>query len=160
MKKDAGEAEVLTPTETALDIREVMDILPHRYPFLMVDRVVEIINDKELVAIKNLSMNELFFQGHYPGMPVMPGVLQVEAMAQAVGILLLKLCPIDESKVALFMSANNVKFRQAVVPGDTLEIRAKITKIKGNRLAQAECQCLVSGKLASQAELMFSIVDA
>ena len=76
----------------------------------------------------------------------MPGVLQVEAMAQAVGICL-KLCPIDESKVALFMSANNVKFRQAVVPGDTLEIRAKITKIKGNRLAQAECQCLVSGKL-------------
>ena len=90
----------------------------------------------------------------------MPGVLQVEAMAQAVGILLLKLCPMDESKVALFMSANNVKFRQAVVPGDTLEIRAKITKIKGNKLAQAECKCLVSGKLASQAELMFSIVDA
>ena len=160
LQNDTAVVEVLPPTDTALDIREVMDILPHRYPFLMVDRVVEIINEKELVAIKNLSMNELFFQGHYPGMPVMPGVLQVEAMAQAVGILLLKLCPMDESKVALFMSANNVKFRQAVVPGDTLEIRAKITKIKENKLAQAECKCLVSGKLASQAELMFSIVDA
>jgi UDP-3-O-[3-hydroxymyristoyl] N-acetylglucosamine deacetylase/3-hydroxyacyl-[acyl-carrier-protein] dehydratase len=160
LQKEAAGVEVLAPTDTALDIREVMDILPHRYPFLMVDRVVEIINEKELVATKNLTMNELFFQGHYPGMPVMPGVLQVEAMAQAVGILLLKLFPIDESKIALFMSANNVKFRQAVVPGDTLEIRAKITKIKGNKLAQAECKCLVSGKLASQAELMFSIVDA
>ena len=143
-----------------MDIRTVMDILPHRYPFLMVDRVIKIINDKELVAIKNLSINEPFFQGHYPGMPVMPGVLQIEAMAQAVGVLLLKLCPIDESKVALFMSANNVKFRQAVVPGDTLEIRVKIIKLRANKLATAECQCFVSGKAVSQAELMFSIVDA
>jgi UDP-3-O-[3-hydroxymyristoyl] N-acetylglucosamine deacetylase/3-hydroxyacyl-[acyl-carrier-protein] dehydratase len=160
LQKEVVTGEVLTPTETALDIRAVMDILPHRYPFLMVDRVIEVINENELIAIKNLSMNEPFFQGHYPGMPVMPGVLQVEAMAQAVGILLLKLCPIDESKVALFMSANNVKFRQAVVPGDTLEIRAKIIKIKAKKLAQAECKCFVSGKPVSQAELMFSIVDA
>ena len=150
----------LDPTESSMDIRTVMDILPHRYPFLMIDRVIEIINDKELVAIKNLSINEPFFQGHYPGMPVMPGVLQIEAMAQAVGVLLLKLCPIDESKVALFMSANNVKFRQAVVPGDTLEIRVKIIKLRANKLATAGCQCFVSGKAVSQAELMFSIVDA
>ncbi len=157
---NAEAPSALDSTESSMDIRTVMDILPHRYPFLMVDRVIEIINDKELVAIKNLSINEPFFQGHYPGMPVMPGVLQIEAMAQAVGVLLLKLCPIDESKVALFMSANNVKFRQAVVPGDTLEIRVKIIKLRANKLATAECQCFVSGKAVSQAELMFSIVDA
>ena len=146
-------------TESSMDIRSVMDVLPHRYPFLMIDRVIEIIDDKELVAIKNLSINEPFFQGHYPGMPVMPGVLQIEAMAQAVGVLLLKLCPIDESKVALFMSANNVKFRRAVTPGDTLEIRVKIIKLKANKLATAECKCFVSGNAVSQGELMFSIVD-
>ena len=137
-----------------------MDILPHRYPFVLVDRVIEILNDKELVAIKNVTVNEPYFQGHYPGLPVMPGVLQIEAMSQAVGVLLLKLCPIDESKVALFMSANNVKFRKAVIPGDTLEIRVKIIKFRANKLATAECQCLVAGKVVSQAELMFSIVDA
>ena len=158
--KEAGISEILIPKETALDIREVMNILPHRYPFLMVDRVIEVVSNKELIAIKNLSINEPFFQGHYPGMPVMPGVLQIEAMAQAVGVLLLKLCPIDESKIALFMSANNVKFRQAVIPGDTLEIRVKIMKLKANKLATADCKCFVSGKVVSQAELMFSIVNA
>ena len=141
-------------------MNRILDILPHRYPFVLVDRVIEIMNDKELVAIKNVTINEPFFQGHYPGLPVMPGVLQIEAMSQAVGVLLLKLCPIDESKVALFMSANNVKFRKAVIPGDTLEIRVKITKFRANKLATAECQCLVAGKVVSQAELMFSIVDA
>lgn len=156
----ADKAVVLEPTETALNINRILDILPHRYPFVLVDRVIEIINDKELVAIKNVTINEPYFQGHYPGLPVMPGVLQIEAMSQAVGVLLLKLCPIDESKVALFMSANNVKFRKAVTPGDTLEIRVKITKFRANKLATAECQCLVAGKVVSQAELMFSIVDA
>ena len=156
----ADKAVVLEPTESALNINRILDILPHRYPFVLVDRVIEIINDKELVAIKNVTINEPYFQGHYPGLPVMPGVLQIEAMSQAVGVLLLKLCPIDESKVALFMSANNVKFRKAVTPGDTLEIRVKITKFRANKLATAECQCLVAGKVVSQAELMFSIVDA
>ena len=151
---------VLEPKETALNINRILDILPHRYPFVLVDRVIEILNDKELVAIKNVTVNEPYFQGHYPGLPVMPGVLQIEAMSQAVGVLLLKLCPIDESKVALFMSANNVKFRKAVIPGDTLEIRVKIIKFRANKLATAECQCLVAGKVVSQAELMFSIVDA
>jgi UDP-3-O-[3-hydroxymyristoyl] N-acetylglucosamine deacetylase/3-hydroxyacyl-[acyl-carrier-protein] dehydratase len=151
---------VLEPKETALNINRILDILPHRYPFVLVDRVIEILNDKELVAIKNVTVNEPYFQGHYPGLPVMPGVLQIEAMSQAVGVLLLKLCPIDESKVALFMSANNVKFRKAVIPGDTLEIRVKIIKFRANKLATAECQCLVAGKAVSQAELMFSIVDA
>ena len=156
----ADKTVVLEPTESALNINRILDILPHRYPFVLVDRVIEIINDKELVAIKNVTINEPYFQGHYPGLPVMPGVLQIEAMSQAVGVLLLKLCPIDESKVALFMSANNVKFRKAVTPGDTLEIRVMITKFRANKLATAECQCLVAGKVVSQAELMFSIVDA
>ena len=158
-KEKSNETKISIFKESILDTRAIMDILPHRYPFLMVDRIIEIIDEKELTAIKNLSINEPFFQGHYPGMPVMPGVLQIEAMAQAVGVLLLKLCPIDESKVALFMSANNVKFRQSVVPGDTLEIKVKITKLKANKLATAECKCFVLDKLVSQAELMFSIVD-
>ena len=147
------------PIGTALDIRQILNALPHRYPFVMVDRVVELTEDS-LVAIKNVTINEPFFQGHFPGQPVMPGVLQVEAMAQAAGLIMLRRGAADEApKVVFFMSADKVKFRKAVTPGDTLEIRAKLTKVRG-RIAAAECECLVNGEVVSSAELLFTIADS
>ena len=146
--------------ETSMDIRRVLDLLPHRYPFVMIDRVLEIVNEDELVALKNVTINEPYFQGHYPGRPVMPGVLQVEAMAQAAGVLLLKRFPVGENKIAFFMSADKVKFRQAVEPGDSIEIRVKLVKIRGNKIATARGACSVGGKLVSSAELMFMLADA
>ena len=147
------------PSGTALDIRQILNALPHRYPFVMVDRVIERTDDS-LVAIKNVTINEPYFQGHFPGQPVMPGVLQIEAMAQAAGLIMLGRAAIDEApKVVFFMSADNVKFRKAVTPGDTLEIRAKLTKIRG-RIAAAECECLVNGETVSSADLLFTIADS
>jgi len=145
--------------ESSLDIRRVLDLLPHRYPFVMIDRVVEIVGEDELVALKNVTINEPYFQGHYPGRPVMPGVLQIEAMAQAAGILLLRRIPVGENKIAFFMSTDKVKFRQAVEPGDSIEVRVKLTKVRGNKLANAACECKVAGKLVSSAELMFMLAD-
>jgi len=147
------------PKGNALDIRQILNALPHRYPFVMVDRVVEI-SDEALTAIKNVTINEPFFQGHFPGHPVMPGVLQIEAMAQASGLIMLRRSGADEApKVVFFMSADKVKFRKAVVPGDTLEIRAKLTKVRG-RVAAAECECLVNGEVVSSAELLFTVADS
>jgi len=147
-------------SETAMDIRRVLDILPHRYPFVMIDRVVELVGEDELVALKNVTINEPYFQGHYPGRPVMPGVLQVEAMAQAAGVLLLRKLPVEENKIAFFMSVDKVKFRQAVEPGDSIEIRVKLIKIRGNKIATATGECKVGGKVVSSAELMFMLADA
>jgi UDP-3-O-[3-hydroxymyristoyl] N-acetylglucosamine deacetylase/3-hydroxyacyl-[acyl-carrier-protein] dehydratase len=146
--------------ETVMDIRRVMDLLPHRYPFVMIDRVTDVPNDDELVALKNVTINEPYFQGHYPGRPVMPGVLQIEAMAQAAGLLLLRRLPVEENKIAFFMSVDKVKFRQAVEPGDSVEIRIKITKVRGNKIATATGVCSVAGKPVSSAELMFMLADA
>ncbi len=145
--------------ETALDIRRVLDILPHRYPFLLIDRVTEITNDRELVALKNVTFNEPYFKGHFPGRPVMPGVLQIEAMAQAAGVLMLRQVA-SEGKVAFFMSCDKVKFRRAVSPGDQILIHVKITKTRGNKIAAASCSCEVAGNVVSSANLMFTIMDA
>ena len=149
---------MVLPSETELDIRRILDTLPHRYPFVMIDRVVEIVSDEELVALKNVTVNEPYFQGHFPGQPVMPGVLQVEAMAQAAGILMLRRIS-SQNKIAYFMSCDKVKFRRAVKPGDQLVIRVKLTKSRGNRIGIAEGVCEVDGKAVSSAELMFTIVD-
>ena len=162
-QKGANKAKKVLPVEShekTIDIRGVLNLLPHRYPFVMIDRVVEIVSDDELVALKNVTINEPFFQGHYPGRPVMPGVLQVEAMAQAAGVLLLRKLPADDNKIAFFMSADKVKFRQAVEPGDSIEIRVKLIKIRGNKIATAKGECKVGGKLVSSAELMFMLADA
>ncbi len=153
-------AAVIEAGEGTMDIRRVLDLLPHRYPFVMIDRVLEVPNDDELVALKNVTINEPYFQGHYPGRPVMPGVLQIEAMAQAAGILLLRRLEVGDSTIAFFMSADKVKFRQAVEPGDALQVHAKITKVRGNKLATATAECKVGGKVVSNAELMFMLVDA
>ena len=159
-KKKSAEKNFVPTHESQLDIRRVLDILPHRYPFVMIDRVLEFVSDDELIALKNVTINEPFFQGHYPGRPVMPGVLQIEAMAQAAGVLLLRRLPIEENKVAFFMSVDKVKFRQAVEPGDTIEIRVKLNKIRGNKIASATGECQVNGKTVSGAELMFMLADA
>ena len=145
--------------ETVMDIRRVMDLLTHRYPFIMIDRVIEVVSEDELVALKNVTINEPYFQGHYPGRPVMPGVLQVEAMAQAAGVLLLRKLPVEENKIAFFMSVDKVKFRRAVEPGDSVEIRVKLVKIRGNKIATATGVCSVGGKVVSSAELMFMLAD-
>ncbi|HKB90335.1 MAG TPA: bifunctional UDP-3-O-[3-hydroxymyristoyl] N-acetylglucosamine deacetylase/3-hydroxyacyl-ACP dehydratase [Opitutaceae bacterium] len=158
-KKPAPRPEVILATETQLDIRRVLDTLPHRYPFVMVDRVVEFRGEDELVAIKNVTINEPYFQGHFPGQPVMPGVLQIEAMAQAAGILMLRISG-NASKVAYFMSCDKVKFRRAVVPGDQLLITVKLTKNRGNKIGVAEGTCTVNGQVVSSGELMFMIVDS
>ena len=158
-KKPKAPQTYVSAEETALDIRRVLDILPHRYPFLLIDRVIEIINDHELVALKNVTFNEPFFNGHFPGRPVMPGVLQIEAMAQAAGVLMLRRVA-SEGKVAFFMSCNKVKFRRVVSPGDQLIIHVKITKIRANKIAAASCFCQVAGEVVSSADLMFTIMDA
>ena len=155
-KKKARPTTVL-PTETSLDIRRILDTVPHRYPFVMIDRVVEFIGQDELVAIKNVTFNEPYFQGHYPGNPVMPGVLQIEAMAQAAGILMLRRVG-NECKTGFFMSCDKVKFRKAVRPGDQLVINAKMTKVRG-KIGVAECNCTVDGMVVSSGEFMFALVD-
>lgn len=156
-KKKPRPAAVLQ-TETTLDIRRILDTIPHRYPFVMLDRVIEFIGNNELVAIKNVSINEPYFLGHFPANPVMPGVLQLEAMAQAAGIVMLRRTG-NSGKTAFFMSADKVKFRRPVRPGDQLVINAKITRARGEKLAAAECNCTVGGQVVSSAELMFAVVE-
>jgi UDP-3-O-[3-hydroxymyristoyl] N-acetylglucosamine deacetylase/3-hydroxyacyl-[acyl-carrier-protein] dehydratase len=124
----------------------------------MIDRVTEFRGEDELTAIKNVTINEPFFQGHFPGNPVMPGVLQLEAMAQAAGLLMLRRGSL-EGKTSLFMSADKVKFRKPVRPGDRLVVTAKLTKTRGTKLASAEVVCTVDGAVVSSADLMFAIVD-
>ena len=139
--------------EAVMNIKDIMKILPHRSPFLLVDRVIEKNGTETLVAIKNVTANEEFFNGHFPGMPVMPGVLQVEAMAQAVGLLML-----EPGKIPLFMSVDKCKFRRPVVPGDQLRIEVEKLKVK-RTIILAKGKCLVDGVVVSEAELMFSIHD-
>ncbi len=144
-------------TYEQMDIVELLNTLPHRYPFLMVDRILKI-QDNTIVGLKNVTINEPFFQGHFPGHPVMPGVLQVEAMAQVAGILMLKKGE-NTGKIAYFMSADKVKFRKPVVPGDTLFIEVELTKARANKIGKAQGRILVENEIVSEAELMFSIMD-
>jgi UDP-3-O-[3-hydroxymyristoyl] N-acetylglucosamine deacetylase/3-hydroxyacyl-[acyl-carrier-protein] dehydratase len=144
--------------DSGLDTGEVMKILPHRYPFLMVDRVIGFEGENKITAIKSITINEPFFQGHFPGHPIMPGVMQVEAMAQVASILLFKLTK-TSSRVGYFMSADQVKFRKPVFPGDTIFIHAELTRARGNRMAKTKCYCVVNDAIVSEAELMFTFLD-
>jgi len=134
-----------------LTIEEIMELLPHRYPLLLVDRIVECDDDKHIVGIKNVTFNEPFFQGHFPGRPVMPGVLQIEAMAQVGGVLLMRV--FEGGGVPYFMSINNAKFRRVVTPGDQLRIEIEITSLR-SRSAKFNGKVLVDDQVASEAELM------
>jgi len=139
------------------DIQEIMNLLPHRYPFLLIDRVVEFEPAKRLVAIKNVTFNEPFFQGHFPGYPIMPGVLVIEAMAQAGAIIMMFNIPDRETKLAVFTGIERAKFRRPVSPGDQLRIEVDVLQFK-SRLGRMEAKAFVEGKLACQATLTCSIV--
>jgi len=138
----------------SLDINQIMKLLPHRYPFLMVDRVTKIEGNR-IVAYKNVTVNEPFFQGHFPGHPIMPGVLQLEAMAQVAGILLLRHTE-HTGKIAYFMSAEDVKWRKPVLPGDTLVISVEMTKTRG-KIGRAKGVCTVRNEIVSEAEVTFML---
>lgn len=157
MRAMVPEAVRIPDGESVLDINEVMKILPHRYPFLMVDRIVNCEGENKCVAVKNVTVNEPFFPGHFPGHPIMPGVLQLEAMAQVSSILMLRK-PENVGKIGYFMSADNVKWRRPVLPGDTLFIESDILKIRGS-IGQTRCRCLVNGEVVSEAELKFALMD-
>ncbi|MDW8343918.1 MAG: bifunctional UDP-3-O-[3-hydroxymyristoyl] N-acetylglucosamine deacetylase/3-hydroxyacyl-ACP dehydratase [Verrucomicrobiae bacterium] len=145
-------------TETAMDIMELLRVLPHRYPFILVDRILKIEGNERIVALKNVTINEPFFQGHFPGHPIMPGVLQLEAIAQVAGVLMLRSAD-NAGKVAYFMSANNVKWRKPVRPGDQLIIEVEMAKSRG-KIGRAHGVCKVGDEVVSEAEVMFSVVDA
>ncbi|MEX1025085.1 MAG: UDP-3-O-acyl-N-acetylglucosamine deacetylase [Planctomycetota bacterium] len=147
----------LIQRETGMDVREVMRMLPHRYPFLLIDRVVEVEGYQRAVAVKNVSINEPFFQGHFPGRPLMPGVLQLEAMAQLAGVLLLRKLE-HTGKLAVLWSIDKVKLRAPVEPGDQLRIEVETTRMKGE-LAQVKGQGSVAGRVVCEATLTFTMVE-
>lgn len=140
-----------------LDINEIRAILPHRYPFLLVDRIVEL-EPERIVGIKQVTHNEPFFQGHFPDFPVMPGVLIVEAMAQTAGVLVLKSIPDRASKLVLLVAVENARFRRPVVPGDQLRVEVNVITFRGP-FCKVQGHARVNGELAAEATLMCAMVD-
>jgi 3-hydroxyacyl-[acyl-carrier-protein] dehydratase len=142
-----------------MDIGKILAALPHRYPFLLVDRVVEVVKGERIHAYKNVTYNEQFFQGHFPGRPVMPGVLQLEAMAQAGGLLAWESAPFDPAQKLIFlMSFDKVKFRRVVIPGDRLDLHVTVGRQKGS-IWRLNGEAKVDGQVASEAEMMAMITD-
>ena len=140
------------------DTVAIQKILPHRYPFLLVDKIIHLELDKKIIGVKSVTMNELFFQGHFPGRPIMPGVLIVEALAQTGGILLLNAIPEPEKKLVLFMKISEVKFRKQVVPGDQLVLEAELLAQRRNTVT-IKAKAYVDNNVVTEAELMAAIVD-
>jgi beta-hydroxyacyl-ACP dehydratase FabZ len=146
--------------ETVFDIQAIATLLPHRYPFLLIDRVVNLTPNEEIVALKNVTINEPFFQGHFPSVPIMPGVLIVEAMAQAGGVLVLDSLPKEKhGRPVYFMGLDKVRFRKPVVPGDQIIFEVKLLKLR-SKAAKLAGKATVDGNLAAEAELMASFGDS
>ena len=141
-----------------MDIQDILRLLPHRYPLLLVDRIVEKEDGKRIVGIKNVTINEPFFQGHFPGHPIMPGVLIIEAMAQTAGLLVLDQIDNPNEKVVYFMSIDKAKFRRPVVPGDQLRMEIEILKMRG-KTCRMRGETFVDGQRTAEAEMMAAVVD-
>jgi 3-hydroxyacyl-[acyl-carrier-protein] dehydratase len=157
---DIAQPATETPAaaKVTLDINEIQRLLPHRFPFLLIDRIVELDRKKRIVAIKNVTINEPFFAGHFPGAPVMPGVLIVEAMAQAGGVLLFTEVEDRESKLVLFTGIERAKFRRKVIPGDQLRIEVEVRVWRGNA-GRMEGIAYVGDKRAAEAIVSCRLVD-
>lgn len=148
---------VVSAKDDYLDVNDIMRALPHRYPFLMVDKIVEFETSKRAVGIKNVTINEEFFKGHFPDNPIMPGVLMIEAMAQVGGILLFSNKD-AAGRTAYFVGLNNVKFRKAVIPGDVLRIEVSLTNLR-SRAAMLHGEVTVDSELAAEADILFGFSE-
>ena len=146
------------PTAVLLSSEQILNLLPHRYPFALVDRVIEYIPGQRAVAIKNVTLNEPQFQGHFPGRPLMPGVLIVEAMAQVGGLIVTQMPDLPKG-LFVFAGIDGVRFRKPVVPGDQLRISCQLLSLKRKRFGKVSAQATVDGLLVCSGELMFSLVD-
>lgn len=144
---------------SVLTIEDIHRLLPHRYPFSLVDRIIKYVPEKLAVGIKNVTFNEPHFQGHFPGRPIMPGVLIVEAMAQVGGIVLTQMPEFPENGLFMFAGIDKVRFRRPVVPGDQLIMTVELLSIKRRRFGKMQGRAEVDGQLAAEGELMFSVVD-
>jgi 3-hydroxyacyl-[acyl-carrier-protein] dehydratase len=147
-----------TGSKQVLNVEEIQKLLPHRYPFALVDRIIEYLPGEKAVGLKNVTFNEPHFQGHFPGRPMMPGVLIVEAMAQVGGIVLIQL-PDIEGNLFVFAGIDKVRFRRPVVPGDQLILTAELLCVKRRRFGKMQAKAEVDGQLVAEGELMFSLVD-
>jgi 3-hydroxyacyl-[acyl-carrier-protein] dehydratase len=147
-----------TSSKTTFSIQEIHQILPHRYPFALVDRIIDYVPGEKAVGIKNVTFNEPFFPGHIPDFPLMPGVLMVEAMAQVGGIILMQL-PGMAGKFFAFAGIDKVRFRRPVLPGDRLTMTVELLSLKQNRIAKMQGQGEVDGELAVKGEMMFSLIE-
>ena len=136
---------------------DIQKILPHRYPFLLVDKILELDEGKSIKGIKNVTINEPFFQGHFPGNPIMPGVLICEALAQVGAVMLLSL-PENNGKLGVFTGINNFKFRRQVVPGDTLELKADLVTYR-HGMGKANVEATVDGQIAAKGEISFAVIE-
>ena len=157
-QEESAQRQTLVHRDAEMDIRRIQRILPHRYPMLMVDRVLEIVGDTKATGIKNVTFNDIFFQGHYPGTPIMPGVLIVEAMAQLGGLLLSRKLE-HTGKLAILLSMDKVKMRHPVVPGDQLLLEATAVRVK-SRTGHVRCKAFVEDRMACEADIKFMLVDA
>lgn len=146
------------PLQTTFSAREIQDLLPHRYPFALVDRIIDYVPGQKAIGLKNVTINEPFFPGHIPGLPIMPGVLMVEAMAQVGGVVL-TLMPGKRGKFFAFAGIDGVRFRRPVVPGDQLVMTVELLSFKRDRIAKMRGEGIVDGQLAVQAEMLFSLFE-
>jgi 3-hydroxyacyl-[acyl-carrier-protein] dehydratase len=148
----------VSPNNTIISLEEIHRLLPHRYPFALVDRIIQFVPGKLAVGIKNVTFNEPHFQGHFPGRPIMPGVLIVEAMAQVGGVVLTKMADVQDG-LFMFAGIDGVRFRRPVVPGDQLIMTVELLRVKQRRFGKMQGRAEVDGQLVCEGELMFSLVE-